>query len=1269
LGRQRIVAPVATAIAVVIATLSAFVGVAAAATLPGAPTIGTATAGNAQATVSWTTPVSDGGSPITGYVVTPFTGLVAKPSTTFNSTATTQTVTGLANGTAYRFKVAAINAVGTGPMSTTSNQVTPATVPNAPTIGIATAGVAQATVSWTAPAFNGGSLITGYTVTPYVSGVAQPASTFNSTATTQTLTGLSNGTSYRFRVQAINAVGTGGQSGESNTVIAAPSVPDAPTIGTATGGIAQATVTWTAPAFDGGTPITGYEVTPYIGSTALAAVVFNSTLTTQTVTGLSNSTTYTFTVAATNSVGFGGQSAQSNAVTPASAPNAPTIGTATGSNHQATVSWTAPAFDGGAPITGYVVTPFVGLIAKPSTTFNSTATAQTITGLTNGTTYRFRVAAINAVGTGAQSTASNAVTPAPIPPDAPVMGFAVAGDGSATVSWTAPGSDGGAPVTGYVVTPYVGAVAQPSTTFNSTATIQTVTGLTNATTYTFKVAAKNSAGTGAQSAASNAVTPVGAPEAPTVGLATADNAQATVSWTAPASNGGSSILGYVVTPYISGVPQPSTTFNSTATTQTIAPLTNGTTYTFRVQAFNAIGIGPLSLESNAVTPATVPDVPVFVTATPGDQSATVSWFTPFFDGGSPITAYVVTPYISGVPQAPTTFNSPATTEVVTGLTNGTDYTFTVVALNAVGPSGSSSPSNDVVPASVPDAPTIGTATAGIGSATVSWTAPAFDGGSALIGYVVTPYIGGVAQSPVTFFSTATTQVVTGLADGMTYRFSVQAFNAIGTGGSSAQSDSVTVTPIIPGAPTIGSATFGNTQANLTWTAPTSDGGSPITGYEVTPYIATVAQPSIVFNDTATVQTITGLTNGTAYRFTVAAINAVGFGPQSGFSNVVTPATVPDAPTIGTAIRGNTSATVSWTPGSNGGAPITAYIVTPYISGLPQPATTFNSTATTQTVTSLANGTTYTFTVEAVNVAGTSAESGQSNAVTPATVAGMPTIGTATAGNTQATVSWTAPSSDGGSPITGYIVTAYVGINPVLQTPYNSTATTQVFSGLTNGTTYRFRVRAVNSVGNSAFSTTSNAVTPQPTVADAPTIGTATAGNAQAAVTWTAPAFNGNSTITGYVVTPYIASVAQASVPLNSTATTQTVTGLVNGTMYTFTVAAVNGVGTGAQSAESNAVTPITVAGTPTGVTATAGAGQATVSWTAPASDGGSPITGYVVTPFVGLVAKPSTTFNSTATTQVVSGLTSATTYRFKVAAINGAGTGPMSTVSNAVTPT
>ncbi len=456
--------------------------------------------------------------------------------------------------------------------------------------------------------------------------------------------------------------------------VEAPTVPGAPTAVTATPGDASATVSWTAPD-DGGSPITGYTVTSSPG----AFTCTSTTTTSCTVDGLTNGTSYTFTVTATNAIGTSLPSSPSTGVIPVTLPGAPTGVTATAGNASASVSWTAPD-DGGTAITGYTVTSSPGAFTCTATT----STSCTVDGLANGTSYTFTVTATNAVGTGPASSPSTGVIPEAGVPGSPTGVTATAGDASATVSWTAP-DDGGSPITGYTVTSSPGAFTCTSTTTTSC----TVDGLTNGTSYTFTVTATNDSGTGSPSAQSNAVVPFTVPGAPTGVTATAGNASATVSWTAPSDDGGAAITGYTATSSPGAF-----TCTSATTSCTVHGLTNGTGYTFTVTATNKAGTGAASGPSPSVTPmATVPAAPSGVTATAGDTSASVSW-TPGASGGSPILTYTVT---STPSSAGCTVSAPTTSCTVTGLTNGTSYTFQVKATNAVGSGPLSNPSSPTTP--------------------------------------------------------------------------------------------------------------------------------------------------------------------------------------------------------------------------------------------------------------------------------------------------------------------------------------------------------------------------------------------------------------------------------------------------------------------------------------------------------------------------------------------------------------------------------------------
>ncbi len=184
------------------------------------------------------------------------------------------------------------------------------------------------------------------------------------------------------------------------------------------------------------------------------------------------------------------------AVTPA----APTAISALAADGGALVSWAAPTWNGGSAVTGYRVTAVPGGI---TCTAAATATTCSVLGLTNGTPYVFVVSALNAVGIGDQSTASNTITPGP--PPAPTMPAAVPGDGLAVVSWVAPVLNGHVPVLSYTVSATASGQATRTCTATAPSVTCTVTGMTNNVDYALSITAANAHGNGP--AATTTVTP------------------------------------------------------------------------------------------------------------------------------------------------------------------------------------------------------------------------------------------------------------------------------------------------------------------------------------------------------------------------------------------------------------------------------------------------------------------------------------------------------------------------------------------------------------------------------------------------------------------------------------------------------------------------------------------------------------------------------------------------------------------------------------------
>ncbi len=610
----------------------------------------------------------------------------------------------------------------------------------------------------------------------------------------------------------------------------------------------------------------------------------------------------------------------------------------------------------------------------------------------------------------------------------------------------------------------------------------------------------------------------------------------------------------------------------------------------------------------------------------------------------------------------------------------------------------------------PSAPTGVTATAGNGTAKVSWTAPN-DGNSPITSYSVTPSTGTTTLPPtvITGNPPATNATISGLTNGVTYTFTVTATNAVGTGPASAASNAVTPTaPTAPAAPTGVTATAGNAAATVTWTAP-STGGSAITSYTVTPYLAGNAQATttVTGSPPATTATITGLTNGSSYTFTVAATNAVGTGPPSAASNAVTPSTTTAPSFVQQASTHAASASsISVTPSSPLGSG-NRLVVEVGVWNASSATTSSVTDSAGDTFTEVSHFTGPDQTEQSVWTAPITAGAGSDPTVTAkfsAAAAGAMTAleyrGLSTAAGsgavdrqasaagtttTAASVSSgpTAATGAGGELAVGFYSdsgfgdTLTAGSGYTARTNISNTGDMELLAedqvvgaGATPAASAGTGAKTVWEMATVVFKAGSQA---PPTVPAAPTSVAATAGNNSAVVTWSAPA-NGGSPITSYTVTPYIGSTAQTATVVTGSppATSTTVNGLTDGTGYTFTVTATNGVGTGPASAPSNQVTPVapTVPAAPAGVTATAGNASATVSWSAPAN-GGSPITLYTVTPYLAGVAQAASQVSGSppVTTATITGLTNGDAYTFTVTATNAVGAGPASAPSPPVTPT
>ncbi len=629
---------------------------------PSAPRSVSLSSGPREIVVNWQPPADDGGNPITGYTITWVSSTGA--SGTIGTTDTTRTLRNLANGATYTISVTASNAAGTSPAITAG--ATPLGAPTGPQSVSVSPGPSEIAVSWLPPADNGGSAVTGYTIT-WVSSTGA-SGTIGTGGTTHTLRNLANGATYTISVTASNAAGTSPAATAGATPLGAPSPPRDVQLQQGDGRLG---VSWSPPANDGGLPVESYTVywTAPDGVTGFATAQAANLV----ITGLTNGSRYSVTVTATNRAGTSSHSDPAGS-RPGTPPGAPRDVATVRGDGRIEASWQPPADDGGLGVTSYTITWVSSTSATG--TIETTGVRHTLRNLLNGATYTITVTAGNDAGTSPASGPASA-TPAAAP-RAPATVTVDRGDGRVDLTWQPPTSDGGRPVLSYTVT----WTAPDGTTgsADTTQTSHTFEGLANGTTYTFTVTADNEVGTSPGSEPASG-TPAYIPGAPVAVRTTRDDSRIHVAWDPPASDGGLRVTGYTLL-----WAAPGGTTNSADTTSTshiIEGLDNGVTYGITVTATNEVGTS-VAADPVRATPARPPGPLAYAEIAIGHESLLVSWQPPTDDGGLPVRSYT----LSWVAPdgAIRSIDTTHTSHTIEDLIGGAAYAITILANNEVGAS-------------------------------------------------------------------------------------------------------------------------------------------------------------------------------------------------------------------------------------------------------------------------------------------------------------------------------------------------------------------------------------------------------------------------------------------------------------------------------------------------------------------------------------------------------------------------------------------------------
>ncbi len=783
-------------------------------TPPGMPTapsglVFTPTSGRpTEGTLTWTAPTSLGDPTLYTYEVQYSTnGITWNGVSHGASIASSISLTNLQAGSTYSFRVRGENggntivgSAGAAWSETLTTQTPPAISALAPastTVSAITS--SSASISWSAPDYNGGASITNFLVQLSIDGGSSWSTVPHavSTALSVSLTGLLPGSSYLVRVAPTNAVGSENFTSASFTTVRRN--PDSPqNLSVVNISSTSLSLQWQLPVSNGGSSILDYKVEVSGDSGTTWTVIQHSASNNLgfDVSNLLKNHAYKFRVSAVNIIGVGNPSEVVSVTTLPTVPDAPTTLSVSGiSANGATVKWLAPIDRGGQTISDY----------KIEISRNSGETWQVVpheassnlsialSGLTPGQTYDARVSALNATGySEPESVSFSTLTTPPTAPQSLQSNNVTST--SITLNWELPASNGGTDITDYKIE----FSSNGGTTWNLISHNQSavrsfnVTGLTRGISYKFRVTAITGVAGGIPSGILTVSTLFGVPSQPLGFSATAVTAKtATLKWTKPTDLGGTSLAGYEISISADGgqtwIQIPHTT-PITSGSYNVTGLTPGVTYGVKINASNSVGSSP-ALTGTFTTLKTVATAPLNLQSTEVTDTTTVlAWELPVSNGGSSLTDYKIE--VSSNCSTFTAVSHAASNSLgfgVRSLKPGTKYCFRVSGKNAQGFGATSTVLQIVTVGNAPNAPTGLGVTAAKTSVTLKWKAATVSSGSSVRNYLV-EYSTDSGATWITFrksVSTSTSLSVTGLRTKTRYMFRVTAVNDVGNSPTSA----------------------------------------------------------------------------------------------------------------------------------------------------------------------------------------------------------------------------------------------------------------------------------------------------------------------------------------------------------------------------------------------------------------------------------------------------------------------------------------------------